>query len=193
MLGDGHAAGGDDDGGGGRDVEAVLAVAAGADDVDGIGRVRAGDLAGAQRAGGGDDFGDGFAAVGKRDQEAGERRRHRLSPSRMRAKAASAASSASGCAGSGRRHAGTFGRMPASVEEIGEQRMAMLGGDAFRVELDAVEGQFLVPHAHDQPFGAGGVDGEAIGQILGADDQRMVARGLIGRGQAGEDAGAIMA
>ena len=37
VLGDRHAAAGDDEGGAGRDVERARAVAAGADDVDGIG------------------------------------------------------------------------------------------------------------------------------------------------------------
>ena len=39
--------------------------------------------------------------------------------------------------------------MPGGAEEVGQQRVAVLGGDAFGVELNAEDGPFTVRHAHD--------------------------------------------
>ena len=40
------------------------------------------------------------------------------------------------------------------LEEVGEQRVAVLGGDALGMELHAVHGMRLVLQAHDEAVGA---------------------------------------
>ena len=63
----------------------------------------------------------------------------------------------------------------------------MLGEDGFGVELDAVDGQFAVGEAHDFAFGGFGGDFEAGGEGFAFDDEGVVAGGLEGAGEAGED------
>ena len=73
MLGDRHAGGRDHQADGGRDVERMMAVAAGAADVDrAVGRVDR-DHPGAHRTGGGGDLRRGLAAPRHGDEEAGDR------------------------------------------------------------------------------------------------------------------------
>lgn len=55
------------------------------------------------------------------------------------------------------------------------------------MELDAVDGKRLVLQAHDFAFGRFGGDSEDVGQGVAFDDERMVARGLEGRGKVSED------
>ena len=54
------------------------------------------------------------------------------------------------------------------LEEIGEQRVAVLGGDALGMELHAVHGMRLVLQAHDQAVAGLGRDRQAVGQRLRA-------------------------
>ena len=78
VLGDGNAGAGDDEGRGGRDVVAAGGIAAGADDVDGVGRrLDPGHLLahGGDRAG---DLVDGLAAHPQRRQERADLHRRRL-------------------------------------------------------------------------------------------------------------------
>src|SRR5690606_26037145 len=72
VLGDRHAAGGNDQRNGGRDIERVVAVPAGAADVDRVGGRFDGDQPGAHRACGAGDFGSGLAAVGQFGEETGD-------------------------------------------------------------------------------------------------------------------------
>src|SRR3546814_4016025 len=65
-------------------------------------------------------------------------------------------------------------RDPGIFQEIGEQNMAVFGGDAFRMELHAVDRQVAVAHAHDQAVMAGCVNDQRFGQYFLLDDQRMV-------------------
>src|SRR6185503_13575990 len=70
---------------------------------------------------------------------------------------------------------------PGDLQEVGEQRVAVLGGDALGVELHAVHGMRLVLQAHDQASlrrGRLGCDGEAPGQARALHDERMIARHL---------------
>jgi hypothetical protein len=78
MLGDRHAGTGDDEGRQRRDVVGAAGIAAGADDVDGIGRRFDRQHLGAHRGDGADDLVDGFAADAQRHQEAADLRRRRL-------------------------------------------------------------------------------------------------------------------
>ena len=75
--------------------------------------------------------------------------------------------------------------------EIRQHRMAMFGGDAFRVELHAVDGQFPVPESHDMAVVAGRVDDQLFGNIF--NDQRVIACCGEGGGEAREQPAAIMA
>ena len=78
------------------------------------------------------------------------------------------------------------------LEEVGEQRMAVLGGDALGMELHAVHRMRLVLQAHDDAVGRLGRDLEHVGQALALDDQRMIARHLEALGQALEHALALV-
>ena len=78
VLGDRHAGAGDDEGGGGGDVVAAGGVAAGADNVDGVGRrLHRGHLGahGGDRAG---DLVDGLAAQAQAGEEGADLHRRRL-------------------------------------------------------------------------------------------------------------------
>jgi hypothetical protein len=95
-----------------------------------------------------------------------------------------------GCRDGGQRaHAGS-GPDPADREEIGDHGVAMFGGDAFGVELHAVDRQAGMAEAHRVAVIGAGVDHEAFGHVL--DDQRVIARGGERRGQPGEHAGAVV-
>ena len=145
VLGDRNPASRDDDRHGGGDVEAVLAVAAGAADVDGACRApQSGSSARASRCGGAGDFDGGFAALGERDQECGD---FRVRASRRRACRPNSASASSATVLTGGYAASSY---PADrSQEIGKHGMAMFGGDAFGVELDAVDRQRCVAETHD--------------------------------------------
>src|ERR1017187_9656872 len=78
------------------------------------------------------------------------------------------------------------------VEEILQKFRAFQGEEGFGVELDAVEGPGFVPHAHDLIFSRPRGDFEIGREGAGADDERVVAGGLEGVGEAGEDALAIV-
>src|SRR5262249_40224095 len=71
----------------------------------------------------------------------------------------------------------TARRQAREVEGVGKQRVAVLGGDAFRVELHAMHRVQLVRKPHDQPVGGRGHD-QVIGQAVAVDDQRVIARDL---------------
>src|SRR5262249_1264295 len=73
------------------------------------------------------------------------------------------------------------------VEEVGEQGMAVLGGDALRVELHAVYGKRLVLEAHDDAVGLGR-DLEVGRKAAALHDEGVIARDLEFPGQALEDA-----
>src|SRR5690349_14920650 len=71
------------------------------------------------------------------------------------------------------------------VEEIGEQGMPMLGGNAFGMELHPVHGMVLVLQAHDEPFGLCG-DEELVGQAVTLHHQGVIAGHLEAFGQGPE-------
>src|SRR3546814_15914591 len=61
---------------------------------------------------------------------------------------------------SGTREGG--GRDAGDREEVRQQRVAVLGGDAFGMELDAVDRQRGVAQAHHRCVGGGGVGGQRV-------------------------------
>ena len=175
VLGDLHAGAGRDQRRAGRDVVGAVAVAAGADDVDGVGRHLDAVHAGAQHLRGAGDLLDRLAAHAQRHQEGAHlRRAWRRPPSSGRARCGSRPRSsvapprdlldqlAQFLGGLGV-HAAVLrrrgarartlrrrGREAGELEEVGEQRVAVLGGDALGMELHAVHGMRLVLQAHDQ-------------------------------------------
>ncbi len=72
-------------------------------------------------------------------------------------------------------------------QEIGQDGVAVLAGDALRVELHAEDRQRAVAQAHDQPVLGPGGRHQRVGQRVPLDDQAVVARRVERRGQAGED------
>lgn len=46
----------------------------------------------------------------------------------------------------------------------------MFGGDAFRVKLDAVDGEGFVGEAHDEAVGSFGGDSQSVGQCFAVDN-----------------------
>lgn len=66
--------------------------------------------------------------------------------------------------------------------------MAVLGGDAFRVELDAVHGFGFMLQAHDQPIISFCGDLEIGREGLTFNDQGMITRDRVGRRNAFENA-----
>ena len=117
----------------------MLAVAAGAADVDGI--WRRGDRLHPRAHGqhGTGDFFGGFAFVGEFDQRCGNLRIVHAAiehPPEQRL-------------GLGQIHAICAGLYPANLKEVRQQRMAMLGGDALGVELHAVDRMDRMAEAHD--------------------------------------------
>ncbi|MCY1176850.1 hypothetical protein D9M73_171370 [compost metagenome] len=82
------------------------------------------------------------------------------------------------------------GRYARIRQKIRQHRMAMFGGDAFGVELHAVDRQRGMAHAHHRSVIGARVDHQRVRQIL--DDQRMIARRGERRGQAREHARSVM-
>ncbi len=76
------------------------------------------------------------------------------------------------------------------MKEVADHCVAVLGGDAFRVELHAVNGKRRVAKAHDVGVIGLRIDCEAIRNV--GDNQRVIARGDERAGQACEYAGAIV-
>src|SRR5262245_14387693 len=68
----------------------------------------------------------------------------------------------------------TPGRKTGEIEEVGEQRVSVLGGDALGVELHPIDGMYLVLQPHDQPVGFRR-HLEVGGQISALNDQGVVA------------------
>src|SRR5262249_11071764 len=71
-------------------------------------------------------------------------------------------------------------------------RMAVLGGDAFGVELHAMHRMLLVLQPHDEAVSGPGGDRKATRQAFALDDQRVITRDLEPLGQPLEDALARM-
>ena len=69
--------------------------------------------------------------------------------------------------------------------------LALLGGDAFGVELDAVNRRLGMPHGHHRSVLAPGVGDQRRARV--GHRQRMIAGRGERRGQAGEQAAAVMA
>src|SRR4029078_13486741 len=65
---------------------------------------------------------------------------------------------------------------PGKLEEIGEQLMAMLRGDALGMELYAVHRVALMPHAHDEAIVGRRRDLALLRQARPLADQRVVQR-----------------
>ena len=72
------------------------------------------------------------------------------------------------------------------VEKIGEQIMTPIGENGLRVKLHALDGQALVPHAHDFPVVCPRGYFEAVGHAFALDHQRMISRCTEGVGHAAE-------
>ncbi len=79
-----------------------------------------------------------------------------------------------------RLRAGTRVPRARQIEEVAHDRDAVLGQDALRVELHAVDRQGAVRQAHDQAVAGLRRDGEVGRAIVPLDDQRVIARGLEG-------------
>src|SRR5688500_11862361 len=78
---------------------------------------------------------------------------------------------------SGRPSAGAGVEGARDLQKILEDAVAVLGGNAFRMELHAVNRVGAMPHAHDDPVvRMGGLD-EIGRHALGRDRQRVIARG----------------
>src|SRR5262245_61061698 len=72
------------------------------------------------------------------------------------------------------------------VEEIGEEPMPVLGGDALGMKLNAVHGIALVLQPHNDAVASLRRNFQRLGQACGLDHERMVARGGEVLGDAGE-------
>ena len=70
--------------------------------------------------------------------------------------------------------------------------VAVLGEDALGVELHTPDRQFLVPQAHDFTLLRLGGDLQTVRQRLAFDNERMVARGDVGRGDVFEQVIAVV-
>ncbi len=186
---------GDDEGRRGRDVERALAVAAGADDVHRpFGR--------AHRV--------AFRAHHARRRRRSPRPSRRgcaapsasrpsapgvAAPSNRVSKARSASARVSGPVGGQAdqraqvvAHAGTAAA-PGAFEEIPQHLVAMFGGDRFRggtARPRSARSRWRRPMI--VPSSSQAVTSRQSGRRVAVDDQRMIARGLEGRGQAREDA-----
>src|SRR4051812_38893955 len=64
------------------------------------------------------------------------------------------------------------------IEKILQDRMAVLGCDAFGMKLHAVHGQRLVRGAHHQAIAGLSGDGEFVRKGGAIDDKRMITRRL---------------
>ncbi len=163
VLGDRHAAAGDDEGYRGGDVQGAGGVAPGAADVD---RIGGGDDRGHAAAHGSDraaEFGDGFAAHPHRHEQAADLRGRGLAghddvegdfgigvgqgfPGGEAGQDGFQIVGHPGCGGSG----GAGGGVGAAGDrqEVCQQFMALLAGDAFWVELHAEDRQRSVADGH---------------------------------------------
>src|SRR6202162_2142679 len=90
-----------------------------------------------------------------------------------------------------RRRAPSSRRVPGrgDVEEILQQQVAVLGGDAFGMELYAVHRQAAVSEPHDEAVLSVRRHGQFLRQARALDHERMVARGLEWRVDAAGDGG----
>src|SRR5262245_10409790 len=77
------------------------------------------------------------------------------------------------------------------LEEVAENVVTVLGGDALGMKLHAMNGEPLVLQSHDCVTGLGR-NLETIGQCFALDDQGVVARALEAVGHIGENAFAAM-
>jgi hypothetical protein len=77
-------------------------------------------------------------------------------------------------------------------EEVLQQVLTLERQDRLGVELDAVDGEFAVAQAHDLALGGFGGDFERGREGFAFHEQGMVARGLEGIGEVGEDAGVVV-
>src|SRR5690606_20057967 len=77
-------------------------------------------------------------------------------------------------------------------EKIPQQLVSVGAGDAFGMELDAVDRKAPVGEGLDGAVGGLGGDREAAGQAGARDRERVVARRREGRGEAGEDAAPVV-
>src|SRR5919206_2658683 len=78
-------------------------------------------------------------------------------------------------------------------DEIRHEFMPLLAGDALRMELDAVDRQAAMAKSLKRSVLALGVDGEAIGPFLPGHGQRVIAGRRERRGEAAEQAAAVVA
>src|SRR5215475_6947078 len=78
------------------------------------------------------------------------------------------------------------------VEEVLEDQMAILGRDAFGVELDAMHRKPPMREAHHEAIRRFGRDGKVGRQAVAFHYQRMIARGMEGPVDPTEDAGAVV-
>ena len=193
CLATGTPRGGDDQADRGRDVERVVAVAAGAADVDRAGRGVDRDQAFAQRPRGLGDLDAGLAAERQRDQEVGDRflagaavedvgERLRRAFVRQRRRRVGEEGE--------RGHAAPLVRMPASVRKLASSAwpcsVAMLSGWNWTPWIGSSRWRRPITDA----VGRGRVDDQAVGHV-GRRSGVIAGRGE-GRGQAGEHAGAVM-
>src|SRR5216110_56412 len=72
---------------------------------------------------------------------------------------------------------GHFGEVARDRKEIGQQRMAVFGGDAFGMEWHAMHGMAFMHHALDHPILAGGGDVQRRRHRRRIDGQGMIAGG----------------
>ena len=168
VLGHRHAAAGDDERRRGRDVEGAGAVAAGADGVDGARRRLDRQRLGAHGARGAGDLLDRLAAHAQRHQERAHLRRRRVArhhrvegggglglarAARRRRRGASSALEI----GDDVAHAGDALRARRARGSCCSSSWPPLRGDAFGMELHAVDRPLAMGEAHDQPVvGLGG-------------------------------------
>ena len=73
---------------------------------------------------------------------------------------------------SGRLDVAAARRDAGGLKEVGKQCMAVLGGDAFGMELHAMHGMLPVLQAHDQAVGSAGGHCKAAGETFALDDQK---------------------
>src|SRR5260221_8178901 len=78
------------------------------------------------------------------------------------------------------------------IQKVLQHQMAVLGGDAFRMELDAMHRQRLVREPHHQAVGGLGGDIQIVRHGLPLDHQRVIARCLEWAVDAAKHARALM-
>ena len=77
------------------------------------------------------------------------------------------------------------------ASQVFEHVVAAGGEDALGVELDALDVELAVAHAHDRAVGGRRRDLEVVGQRGRVDRQRVVAVAVSGDGSPANDAGAV--